>query len=178
MNTMRPQILSAHTFPTLGFSSSAHDHPVRRAAAAGELRHALRLIALLALGPSHHVETVRDSCANATLVTNSALLSARPGVRVEEIVPEHAACLPTGDDVDDGIPEALQRQDEGGHVFKRVISFRVNYTINSVRGAGNPCNKQGSEEQNGALGVGPSGIVGFVRGAAPCTLGRPAAVDC
>lgn len=58
-------------------------------------------------------------------------------------------CAPTlglgGEDVDDGVPEALQREDDGGYDVEAEVLVLVDELVEPVDGAGDPDYEEGDE---------------------------------
>lgn len=78
-----------------------------------------------------------------------------------------------GHEVDDGVPEAHEWQDEGGDVVERVGDVhRVREVVDAVDGAGDPCHAQRDEEEHRHLGVAPCRRVGLERRAVSLFAGR------
>ena len=104
-----------------------------------------------------------------------------PGIRPAaappaHVVGKHADRRPGGDEVDDCVPEALQWQHEGGHVFEREGGLAgVDDGVDAVGAGGDPGDEHGGEEEDGAFGVGPGCVVGLVGGAAAEGVVGPAA---
>lgn len=72
------------------------------------------------------------------------------------------AGVETGNHVDEAVPEALEREHEGGGVGEGDGDLaRVRDTVESVGARWDPGDQHGAEEEHGDLGVAPGGAVGF-----------------
>lgn len=79
--------------------------------------------------------------------------------------PEVAAGGLRRDDVDEGVPEALEGQDEGfGVVEAEVVAVRVGEGVEPVDARGDPGDEQGAEEEEGDARVEPGFGVRFGEG--------------
>ena len=68
----------------------------------------------------------------------------------------------TSRDVDDGVPEPLQREDEGGgEIEAEDDGVGVHEGVDAVDGGGDPGDEQGDEEEDGAFAVVEGGTVGL-----------------
>lgn len=132
----------------------------RAVPAARQFRHALRLIRLPTGRPLRDLE---PAIAIAAIRSQPWIWAPASTAQVPHVIPERLARLPRSDHVNQRVPEALQRQHGGRHVFKRQQGMiLVHDRVDPVGARRDPGNQQRSEEEQGALGVGPRRVVGRV----------------
>lgn len=88
-------------------------------------------------------------------------------VAVAQVIQQVLARGPRSDGVDDGVPEALQRQHKGAHKLEDDADLvLVNDRVHAVGARRDPGDEDGREEEDGALGVRPRRVVELVVAAA------------
>lgn len=134
-----------------------------------ELSHALG--ALQALSSSSALESLGLGITE-DLANRGARVSVGPSaVTPDHLSPQGSAGRQTGRDVDDCVPETLERKHKGGHVEQRERDLAgMHHRVHTVGRGGDPGDHHSHEEEDGDLGVGPGGAVGIHRGAANLSL--------
>jgi hypothetical protein len=119
--------------------------PVSRSAQAGETAEPFAAIRGEAIGPlvSSHLGIAREG-------------TGPPRGRRKDPVPESSTGGLTGDDVDDRVPEALQREDERSNVVEtEVVRVRIGQSVDSIDAGGYPRDEEGNEEEESDSRVQP-----------------------
>ncbi len=82
---------------------------------------------------------------------------------VAQVVQQVLARGPRRDGVDDGVPEALQREHKGAHELEGHADLvLVDDRVHAVGARRDPGDEDGGEEEDGALGVRPRRVVELV----------------